>query len=98
MNKEELERNIRRGFRITVQKGRWDEKSTCETKGCKRKQKYLVFSWDGEPKLSRLETMVCAEHLSNGVEKARKSNEKSIKEQIQRSIERIKKEAEEIKK
>lgn len=98
MDKQQLERDIRRGYKITVQRGRWDEKSLCKTKGCKRKQKYLVFAWDGEPMLSRLETMTCAEHLSNGVEKARKYNEKLIKEQIQRKINQIKKDAEELKK
>lgn len=98
MNREEILNDIRRGFSITVQKGMWSNKSKCQIKGCQSKQKFLIFSWDGKPMLSRLDLAVCAKHLSNGVELATKNNEKLIQDQFKRRIEQIKTQAEEIKK
>jgi hypothetical protein len=55
---------------VTVMPGRFSEKSKCSIKRCKKKVRWLIFSWDGKPMLSRLSKQSCHKHLAVVVKKA----------------------------
>ena len=66
----------RRDLMINVQPGVFGR---CAVQGRKQKcgkmSAFLVFTCDGKPKPSRLDSHPCAEHLPYAVRQAKKSNE-----------------------
>ena len=48
---------------LTVMRGRFSEKSKCYVKSCRRKTLFMIFGWDGKPKLSRFTAESCRKHL-----------------------------------
>lgn len=78
--------------KLGTQVGRYSDTSTCNVKGCKRKDQFLLF--DGLSKLSTLITNSCDKHLVLQTKKAlahcRAEAEKEIEEFKKHEIEMAK--------
>ena len=60
-------------MKVIVMRGRISNKSTCDVKRCKRKDRYLLFvplyEGDCSTQLSRLRALSCSKHLTYLVDK-----------------------------
>ena len=68
-------------YMINVQPGSYGR--NCRVNGriqkCKSKPVFMVFVYDGEPKMSRLDSCCCAKHLPHAVRMAKKENVRILK-------------------
>lgn len=63
-------------MKVIVVRGRISNKSTCDVRGCKRWDRYLLFvplyEGDCSTQLSRLRAVSCSKHLAYLVDKLRR--------------------------
>jgi hypothetical protein len=78
-------KKVHPSYKVAVHKGSISKDSTCNIKPCINHDVYMIFSWDGVPKLSRLFGTCCQQHLPLVKLKAHKDNVKADKRRQGRS-------------